>query len=71
MGETHGQETKDRISAGSNRHGDRQHIIDEQRAAGNHACLFAKGVCGHNIPAAPGRKVFNDPGIGIGNDEYG
>ena len=69
--ESHGQETKDRIDAGGNGYGDRQHIIDQQCTPGDNTRPFAEGVSGHHIPAASGGKMLDDSRIGIGNDEYG
>ena len=65
-----GKETEDGIPAGSKGNGDGQDIVHKQCRPGNDACLTADGMGGDHVPAAAVGKLFNDAGIGIGNNEH-
>ena len=65
-----GKETEDGIPAGSNGNGDGQDIVHKQCRHGNDTCLTADGMGGDHVPAAAVGKLFNDAGIGIGNNEH-
>src|SRR5450759_1237154 len=66
-----GEETEDGIPAGGKRNSNGQDIVHQQGRPGNNACLAADGMGGNHVPATTMGKVFNDAGIGIGNNKYG
>ena len=59
------------IDAGGDGYRDGQHVVDQQRAAGYHPRVFPKHVRRHDVPPAAVREVFDDAGVGIGDDEHG
>ena len=65
-----GEETEDGIPAGGKGNGDGQDIVHQQGRSGNDAGFAADRMGGNDIPAAAVGKVFNDAGIGVGNNEY-
>ena len=64
-----GQETEQRVGAAGDRDRDRQHIVDEQRAAGNHADGGREQFAGDEIAAAAGREQFDDLRVTGADDE--
>src|SRR5512137_1844104 len=64
------QEAEDGIPAGSERHGDGKHIVDEEGATGHHTCCLANSMGGYDVPAAAVREVLDDARIGKGNYKH-
>ena len=66
-----GQEAEQGVAAGGDGDGDGQHVVDQQRTARDHAGIRAQGVGGHDVAAAAVGKLFDDMGIGVGDDKNG
>jgi hypothetical protein len=66
-----GQEAEHSIAAGHDGYCDGQNVIHQQGAAGDHSGLLPQGMGGHDVASAAMGKVLYDPGIGVGDDEYG
>src|SRR5208337_3389463 len=62
------QKRKDCISTGSDRNRDLQHIVDKERAAGDHAGLFTDGVIGNDISSTTPGKMLNNTSVCVRND---
>ena len=65
------EEAEDGVAAGDDGDGDRQHVVDEQGAAGEDAGLLAQGVRGDDVAAAARGEVLDDARVGVGDDEDG
>ena len=61
--------TEKRIHAGGNGEGDSQHIVNQKGAAGDNAGLFTQHMGGDDITAAAMRKMLNDSGVRVRDDE--
>ena len=59
-----GRKLKTRVGAGGDRDGDGQDVVDEQRAAGDHAGAVAEQLGGHHVAAAAVGKVLDDAAVG-------
>ena len=53
------------------RDGDRQDVVDHQRAARDHADPRSEQMRGHHVAAASGRELLDDAAVGGGDDEDG
>ncbi len=65
-----GQHAEHLVRAAGDRHRDRQHIVDEQRGAGDEADLGAEQLRRHDVAAAAERKPLDDLRIRHRDDEH-
>ena len=63
------QKAEDRIGARGNGDRDCEHVVHEKRGAGEHAPVLPKELRRHNVSAAAGRKVLDDAGVRVADDE--
>ncbi len=66
-----GQEAEERVRAAGDRDRDRQHVVDEQRAAGDQADVRAEEVRGDEIAAAARGKELDDLRVARRDHENG
>src|SRR5207302_3587826 len=65
------EETENRVACRRNRNRDREHVVHDQRRPRYDAGLLAKEPRRNDVTAATERKLFDDPAIGVGDDEDG
>src|SRR5262249_29773273 len=56
---------------GRDGNGDRQHVVDEQSGARQHADAWSEQLARDEISAAAGRKLLDDPAVAVADDEDG
>ena len=64
------QQAEQGIARRRNRDRDRQHVVDDQRAAGQHADLRPQHLAGHQVAAAAAGKRLDDVAVAGRDDEH-
>jgi hypothetical protein len=62
---------EDRVSAGGDRCGDGEDVVDEERRAADHAEAAAEQFRGDDVPSAARREVLDDARVRVRDDEDG
>jgi len=59
------------VAGSGDRHGDRQRVIHQQRAAGDHADARSEELGGHQVSAAAAGELLDDVAVAGRDDEHG
>ena len=62
---------EDRVAARRDRHRDREHVVDEERAAADDAEARSEELGRDDVAAAAGREVLDDARVRVRDDEDG
>ena len=65
------QEAEEGVAGRGDRDGDGQHVVDQQRAAGDDADVLAQQLGRHDVAAAAVGELLDDAPVGRGDDEDG
>ena len=65
------QEAEDRVGARRDRDGDREHVVDEQRGARDHAQLLPEELGRDDVAAAARGELLDDAAVPVADDEDG